>query len=48
MNIDWDANNKSDIKHDIGLEPPESPEYCDVSAIPNNPRLIRPIQRLMK
>jgi len=42
---DWQADNESDTDLDNGSEDSETPEQRNVSAEPNVPGLIRPIQR---
>jgi hypothetical protein len=44
---DCTADNKSDMEQNNAIEGPVCPEQQDVSAMPNVPRLIRPI-RMMK
>jgi len=42
---DWEADDKSDIEQDNGIEYPESPEKQDLSTPRNVPGLIPPTQR---
>jgi len=39
------ADDESDIEQKNGFEDPECPEQQDVSATPNVPRSVRPIQK---
>jgi len=41
----WAADDESDIAHNTGIEDPESPEQQDMSAAPNDPRLVWPTQK---
>ena len=42
---DWEQDDDSDVEQDNSIEDPENPELHDMSAAPNIPRLIQPIQR---
>jgi len=42
---DWEADHKSDVEQDNGIEDPDSTEKWDVSAAPNVPGLIWPTRR---
>jgi len=45
---DWEADNESDMELHNGIEDSETPEQRNVSAAPNVPGLIQPIQRSKK
>ena len=45
---DWEADNESDMELDNSSEDSETPEDLNVSAPPNVPGLIQPIQRSKK
>jgi hypothetical protein len=45
---DWEADNESDTEQDNGSEVSQSLEVQNVSAAPNLPGLIRPIQQSKK
>jgi len=45
---DWEADNESDMELENGSVDSETPEQWNVSAAPNVPGLIRPIQQTKK
>jgi len=45
---DWEADDESDLEQDNVIEDPETPAQRDVSARPNVPGLIQPLQRSKK
>jgi len=47
-NNNWEIAVEFDIELDNGIKDPESPEWCNVSAVPNVPELVQPIRRVKR